>query len=144
MDTLVIDSSVIIKWLNDTDERNTAEADRILADAIKQKVDLIAPELAKYEIGNVLLLKKKLPPEEIDIILHALYSYPIQFIPESEKLANDTFSIGSELGITYYDAAFISLAKQFEATLITENIKHQGKATDIKVVSLSDYSTSSA
>ena len=28
---------------------------------------------------------------------------------------------------------------QADATLITENIKHQGKSTDVKVISLKDY-----
>ena len=64
MNKLVVDSSVIVKWLNATDEQNLEEADQILADAIKDNVELIAPELAKYEIGNVLLLKKKLSTEE--------------------------------------------------------------------------------
>ena len=143
MNTLVLDSSVIVKLLNDTDEKNIEEADKILAAAIEGEIELIAPELAKYEIGNVLLLKKKLTPEEVNIALRALYSYPIQFIVESENLANDTFNMAFNSGITYYDAAFLSLAKQLNATLVTENIKHQGKATNIKVISLSDYSAAS-
>ncbi len=51
----------------------------------------------------------------------------------SRKLAYD-------LGITYYDASFLSLAKQYNATLITQNIKHQGKTKHITVKSLSSHS----
>ncbi len=53
----------------------------------------------------------------------------------------ETYKIAQETNITYYDASFMSLAKQLNATLVTDNIKHQGKATDIKVISLKDYSS---
>src|SRR5258708_37563292 len=125
--TLVLDSSVIIKWLNSTNEKDVEKADKILTDTLEGKIELIAPELAKYEIGNVLLLKKKLSPEEFRIPLHALYSYPIQFIPETEELADETYNLAFNLGVTYYDASFMSLAQVYDATLVTENIKHQGK-----------------
>lgn len=66
---LVIDSSVIVKWLNTTDEGNLEKADKILADALQRKVELLAPELAKYEVGNVLLIRKKLSLKEVQIPL---------------------------------------------------------------------------
>lgn len=136
---VVIDSSVVIKWLNDVDEKNIEQANKLLMDTLDGKIVLFMPELAKYEIGNVLLLKKKLSIGDIVIPIHTLYSFPIQFIPESVELAQDTYNIAFKLGITYYDASFISLAKQQNAMLITENIKHQGKASDIVVKSLKDF-----
>lgn len=136
---LVLDSSVIVKWLNSVDEENIDKTDKILADTLKGKLELIAPELAKYEIGNVLLLKKKLSKEEAEFSFQALYTYPIQFIAESEDLAKETYRLASTLGITYYDAAFLSLAKQYDALLVTENVKHQGKSKAVKVISLQDY-----
>lgn len=136
---IVVDSSVIVKWLNDVDEINLDQANKLLADGLKGSIDLLAPELAKYEIGNVLLLKKKLSSEEIKTPLRTLYALPIQFITESEDLSKITYDMAFEYGVTYYDASFMSIAKQYGATLITENIKHQGKSTDISVKSLSEY-----
>lgn len=138
---LVLDSSIIVKWLNSQDEKNLEKSDKILADALKNEIELLAPELAKYEVGNVLLCRKKLSSSDIEIPLHTLFVSPIQFIPESEELAKETYNIATSLGITYYDASFISLAKRLDATLVTDNIKHQGKAKDpkIKVISLKDY-----
>ena len=37
------------------------------------------------------------------------------------------------------DASFMSLAKQYNAILVTENSKHQGKSKDIRVKSLQEY-----
>jgi len=136
---VVIDSSVILKWLSNDNEKYIDVADKILQDAQKGKIELFAPELAKYEVGNVLLYSKKLSPKQAHIIFNKFYNLPLSFIIESEKLANETYNIASKLEITYYDASFLSLAKQHEAILVTENIKHQGKTTGIKVISLADY-----
>lgn len=135
----VIDSSIIIKWLSQDNEKYLDEADKILIDAREDKVVLIVPELAKYEVGNVLLFSKNLSTEQAEIVLTEFYNLPLSFIPESEKQAIETFKLASDLKITYYDASFMSLAKQYNAALITDNIKHQGRNLNIKVIHLKDY-----
>jgi len=139
MASLIPDSSVITKWLNRDKEQYLEQSSKLLEDAIAGKVDLLVPELAKYEIGNVLLTSKKLTPEEANISLETLYNFPITFISETPNLAKQTFDLAYNNKLTYYDAAFMSLAKQYDATLVTDNIKHQGKSSEIKVVSLKDY-----
>lgn len=139
MDTLIVDSSVITKWLNKKDEGNLDKVNLLLENTRNGKVELFAPELAKYEVGNVLLTSKKLTPNEANISLGTAYSLPITFVGETEDLSKQTFEIAYKHGITYYDASFLSLAKQYNATLVTDNIKHQGKSSEIKAVSLKDY-----
>ena len=136
---VVVDTSVITKWLNQNGENDVDMADRIMESALKGEIELIAPELSKYEYGNVLLRGKQLTPKEANISLGTAYSLPINFVSESEDLARETFTIAFNLGITYYDASFLSLAKKYDAVLVTENIKHQGKTRDVKVKSLRDY-----
>ena len=138
MNILVVDSSVIVKWLNQTKEQNLEQADKILQDAKVGEIELISPELAKYEVGNV-LITKGVTASEAEISLNILYAFPITFITESLELAEQTYLLADKLGITYYDASFLSLAKQYNATLVTDNIKHQGKDSSIKVVALKDY-----
>ena len=136
---LVVDTSVMVKWLNQIREQNLEQANRILAQALDGKVEMIAPELAKYEIGNILLFSKKLSTSEVNFSLATLYSLPITFVSESEDLAMETFSLAHKAGITYYDASFLSLAKKYSAALVTENTKHQKSSLGVKVVSLKDY-----
>lgn len=136
---IIVDTSVIVKWLNKSNEKNIDKADKIMESALKGEVELFAPELAKYEYGNVLLKGKQLTPNEAVISLGTAYSLPINFVGESEEIAQETYKLAFSLGITYYDASFLSLAKKYDATLITENIKHQGKHKDIKVKSLQEY-----
>lgn len=139
MKKLVVDSSVIIKWLNQQDEERTSQADKILEDAEKNKVILFTPELAKYEIGNALLIHKEVSVSDASVLFTTLFSFPIHFVSQSKKLANETYAVAQKEKITYYDASFIAVAKQENAILITDNLKHQGKSTEIKVISLADY-----
>ena len=138
---VVIDTSVLTKWLNQTDENNIDKTDQILQSALNGEIELLAPELAKYELGNVLLKKKQLTPPEAYISFGTTYALPITFISESEELAKQTYNLACNHKITYYDASFMSLAKQYNVILVTDNIKHQGKTTDIKVKSLAEYQT---
>jgi predicted nucleic acid-binding protein len=140
MQKLVIDSSVMVKWLNQQDEERLVQADKIMRDVQNKAMVLLAPELAKYEVANVLLLRKRLPVATAQVTLDVLFSLPIVFVAQSSELARRTYEIALEAAITYYDASFVALAQQEAATLVTDNFKHQGKATDVKVIALQDYS----
>lgn len=139
MRLLVVDSSVIVKWLHQKNEQNLAQANKIIEHSQSGNVKLLAPELAKYEVGNALLFSKKLTLDEASILFSSLYSLPIQFIAQSEETANETYKIAREGNITYYDASFVALAKKEKAILVTDNPKHQAKQLDVKVLPLKDY-----
>lgn len=138
---LVVDSSVLVKWLNQQNEKNIEQAELLLKDVRYEKVVLAAPELVKYEIGNVLLVSKQLALSKAKETLEFFFSLPIIFVPETQALAQSSYRIGHELKITYYDAAFLSVAEYLDAPLVTDNIKHQGKSTKVKVISLANYSS---
>lgn len=53
--SLVIDTSIAIKWINSQDEELLEEATQIMKDVQKNNLTLVMPELAKYEVGNALL-----------------------------------------------------------------------------------------
>lgn len=138
MKPVVVDSSVTVKWINQIDEGSLDHADKLLSDAQAGSINLLAPELSKYEVGNA-LLKKRLDLPMAYESLGTVYQLPVTFVPESEKLAKQTYKVALQDRITYYDASFIALAQQENATLVTENIKHQEKSQGVKVVSLRDY-----
>lgn len=129
-----------VKWLSSADVQHLKQADRILQDLQKDKVELYSPESSKYEIGNALLKGKGLKLSDATASLAALYALPIRFLPETERAAEESYRLGQRFDITYYDAVFLSLAKTIKGVLVTDNIKHQGRATKIKVVPLAEYS----
>jgi predicted nucleic acid-binding protein len=138
-DIVVVDTSVIIKWLNQDNEDYIEQADKVLKDAELNKIIIIAPELAKYEVGNVLLMGKHLSVDQATSVLSQFYKLPISFIEDNPVVAEQTVSLAIGENVTYYDASFMSLASQYEAVLITDNIKDQAKPDKIKVIPLKDY-----
>jgi predicted nucleic acid-binding protein len=139
MNAVVVDTSVIVKWLNQDNEEYVDQADDILRDVQAAKIQLIVPELAKYEVGNLLIHGKGLTYEQAITVLAQLYKLPLTFVEDNELLAVETVAIAANANVTYYDASFIAVAKQFDAVLITDNVKHQGRARDVKVIAIKDY-----
>ncbi len=134
---VVVDSSVIVKWLNKDKEDNVVQADKLLTDVERGKVELLASELSKYEVGNA-LIKKGLNLPQTMASLATLYSLPIQFFPETERLSRLSLRLAKKFSVTYYDAAPVAIAKTEKAVLITDNLKHQGKVKVVEVVALKD------
>ncbi|MBI2028966.1 type II toxin-antitoxin system VapC family toxin [Candidatus Gottesmanbacteria bacterium] len=135
---VVVDASVMVKWLRSEKEQLLDKANKLLKDFQQGKIELYAPELAKYEVGNV-LVKRKLVFDEVKTSLATYYAIPINFIPETKELAKEAYRFSNDLNITYYDGTYLSLAKEINAILVTENIKHLGKTTEVKVRSLANY-----
>lgn len=138
MQNIVLDSSVIAKWVNRQNELNIEKSDKLLDDCRQGIIKLFIPELAKYEIGNV-LWKKKLDPDLFHPVLDVLYSSPIEFVCLNLQNAVRILEITNENGMTYYDATFVELAERLKAILVTDNPKHQSKFKGVKIVSLVDY-----
>lgn len=135
---VVVDTSVIVKWLNRDNERLLEQADKVFQDGESGKIEIFAPELSKYEAGNSLLYKK-LDVLMVKVAIEAIFRIPMAFVPLDEQLAKSALEIAVEEKITYYDATFMALAKKFDAVLITDNIKHQKSASGVKVIALKDY-----
>lgn len=135
---VVIDSSVAVKWTNSLDEELLPQSDAILKVAQQGKLSLFAPELLKYEVGNA-LLKKGLELSQTQASLASLYGVPITYIIDTQDLADAALEIAQLAQITYYDAAFISLAQKLNCPLITANPRHQQKFPGVKVVPLKNY-----
>ena len=139
MKKLVLESSVILKWLNQKHEDNIEQADKILNDVQIGKVLLYAPEAAKYEIGKILLVGKRLTQTESKIPLMVLFNLPIEFIPHSPELLKRSYVIASAYGIDIFESSFLALAEQKGATLITENVNDEVSDLGLKIVALEDY-----
>jgi len=140
MQNLVLDSSVIVKWLNAHNEQDVSIAEQIFIHAFKDNtLTIFAPELAKYEIGNTLAGKKKLTDPELFVALEFLYSLPIQFVKENQNLAQMTGQLAHANNLTYYDAAFVAVAREYNYPLITANPKHHKDVPGVKIINLSDY-----
>jgi len=116
---LVMDASVLIKFY--VPEILSNRAERLLAKVEKKDIDLLAPDLIYPQAGNILWKKQRLKEftrSEVEEITDAILSLPLK-IESSQPLLSLALDIAVAYGITVYDAVYVSLAKVYEATLIT-------------------------
>jgi predicted nucleic acid-binding protein len=59
---IVVDSSVLLKWVKTRDEQLVDEARQLLSNIEKERIEVHVPALLLYEVGNALLLKTQLGP----------------------------------------------------------------------------------
>ena len=120
---LVIDASVLIKFY--VPEILSDRAERLFAKVGSKDIDLLAPDLIYPEAGNTLRKKqrlKELSLSEAEEIIDAILSLPLR-IEASKSLLPLAVDIATAYGVTVYDALYLSLAKVYEATLITADRK---------------------
>jgi predicted nucleic acid-binding protein len=116
---LVIDASVVVKWL--LDESGREEALR-LQDAYQDgALDLIAPELLASEIGHVLWKKYtrgELTPEAVNRLYYGfLRDSPV--LVDSPKNHARAVALAVEHRRSVYDCQYLALAEDEGCDLIT-------------------------
>lgn len=80
---------------------------------------LLAPELLKYEIGNICWKKIKRAPEQREALEMAFELFSRMRIDYRPVDVTATLKMAETTGLTFYDAANLWLATSFKATLIT-------------------------
>ncbi len=118
---VVLDASVIIKWF--LKEENSESALQFKEDFLNGKTNIIIPDLALYEICNVLRFKPHLGQEAIKNILPSLFNLGIEIITPSSKLLTESLHLSFATGLSIYDCVYLALANELEARLITAD-KH--------------------
>jgi predicted nucleic acid-binding protein len=134
----VIDSSVIVKWINAEGEMLLKQSDLLLEHTKQRSLTLHAPHLAHYEVGNAILRKSFLLPEKI-ACLENLFTLPIQYTALSSEDAIRSLEVAARHHITFYDAVFIQLSIRLACPLITDNVKHQMKVKEAVIIPLKNY-----
>ncbi|MBM5789707.1 type II toxin-antitoxin system VapC family toxin [Candidatus Parcubacteria bacterium] len=121
MNTAVIDASFCLTFLL-TDEQHEAVTQAFHAYA-SGKIVFIAPTILPYEIANGLLLaarRKRIPPEELFVKLEEFTQLQI---PLLEISAQETLAVAHAAQLSFYDAAYATLAWKKQATLLTLDSK---------------------
>ncbi|MEN8253361.1 MAG: type II toxin-antitoxin system VapC family toxin [Patescibacteria group bacterium] len=139
---IVLDSSVLLKWISKEQEDLLEKSSKLFDLLIEDKIRVFSPELAKYEVGNVLVSKIRrgfISYERAYLALEIFFKLPIVFVAENAQQSQKTLKITKKTKMTYYDASFVSLAEELETKLVTNNYKHQGKFKGVEVIALKDY-----
>lgn len=116
---IVVDSSVLIKWVKTKDEDLVNEARRLLADIERRPLEVHVPALLLYEVGNILLLKTDLDATGLNDALSNLEALPFTIAPPATPLLKRAARLGRELSLTFYDASFLALAVELDCPFVT-------------------------
>jgi predicted nucleic acid-binding protein len=125
--TIVVDTSVIIKWIKSRDEELITEARKLLEEIEKRSLQVVVPALLLYEISNILLRKTRLDSEELALALDQIWALPFTVVGPESDLLRRTARLGRELSLTFYDASFIALAEQLDCAFVTADRKLYGR-----------------
>lgn len=102
---VVTDASVILKWVLEREgELGHDQAMRLQEALLAEEVEIRMPTLWRYEVGNVLGLKK---PRMAKELMGALLAYEFDEVPLRTEYALDVLEHMEEVpGVTFYDAAY--------------------------------------
>ena len=114
---LVLDASVILKWaLDGSDEQDRQAALELLDGWRGGDLEILVPTLWLYEVGNILCLKR---PDDAEQALAALRGLGLVEVAIDGDLAAETVAVALGHGVTFYDAAYLAVARRHGAVLVT-------------------------
>ncbi len=116
---IVVDTSVLVKWIKTKDEQLLEEARRLLGQVEAKPIDVHVPALLLYEVGNILLLKTDLDTTGLDQTIEDLEALPFIVAPPATPLLKRAMRVGKQFNLTFYDASFLALAVELDCPLIT-------------------------
>ena len=135
MERYVIDASVILKWvLGNEREPDHDVAMGLLHAWVEGRAEISAPKLWQYEVGN--FLGRAVPQEAVEK-MDLLLKLNITGVDLSQGMCRQCFSWMKDKGVTFYDASYLAVAQEVNATLITADaafLKKMGKDARISLL----------
>lgn len=120
MNVYVIDASVASRFL--LVEELTDKAELLLGDFLEETVDVSAPELIRYEVGNALwkaVSRKMIHLSEALEKLSYFHKLKIDSVELTEQDYLDALAWGVSNNATYYDSMYVMSSKKTGRTLLT-------------------------
>ena len=118
IDTIIIDTSALMSFLM-PDEKHSKEIQNIFDELAVYNVEVIAPQLLLYEVGNTLktgILRKRINKKQANFIAERFLELGIDFYEvEVQKVLN----ISVKYDLSFYDASYVYLARKMKADLLS-------------------------
>ncbi len=138
---IVPDASVLLKWsLDSADEKDRDRALKLRTLWIAGNLRIILPSLWVYEVGNILGMKQ---PNLAQRLLEIYLRYQFEEEPAA-GLIGTALDIMKAIRVSFYDAAYHSVALKHHGTYLTADDRYARKASAVgHVAALRDWSASS-
>jgi len=128
----VLDASVILKWYLQEESSNLALAFR--QKYLSGTYNLALPDLILYEISNALKHEKSFSIKATIEAVEALIDLGIDLVVPTKSMIRYGLEVAYENKITFYDAAYISLAHELGYNFVTADEKLFKKTKNIKFI----------
>ncbi len=115
MRRVVLDASVVMKWFKPEDETSVSEARLLRQEYEAGTLRLAAPFLLPFEVLNALARRWRWGTEDLGATASALDELAVDYV--QPDLVAVTGWVGR--GLSAYDAAYLAVAEQERAPLIT-------------------------
>ncbi len=114
---VVIDTSIVYKWLREEDQRNLAL--KILDDFLDKKQEVMVPDLLLYELANVLATKKGLSDKTALEAWTYFSDLNLKYYYPTPAFMSKCLEFARNKGVSVYDSAFAILAEENNCEFIT-------------------------
>ncbi|MFZ3063336.1 MAG: type II toxin-antitoxin system VapC family toxin [Actinomycetota bacterium] len=137
-ESLVLDSSVLVKWY--LEEPDSNEALEILNKAIDGEIAVLVPDLAFYEVANALISSRLYSADQINRYLEALAALGLTISDFDLNCLHVAVETSMECKLAIYDSYFVALADLEDLRLVTADEEAAKKTRGIShVVTLAEY-----
>jgi predicted nucleic acid-binding protein len=117
--TLLVDTSVLIKWFHSAGETQLAAARTLRAAHLAGDVDARILDLAVYEVGNLLVRALRWPARDVADQLEDLLTICGTPLTLPADWLRDAASLAAEFRLSYYDAAWAAAARGLAIPLVS-------------------------
>jgi predicted nucleic acid-binding protein len=113
----IVDASIAVKWY--VKEAMRDQALRVIDDFLAERIDLQAPSLLLYELGNALRYHPGSTEADCADAVKQTRNLGMAIHDLDSSLAETVSMLAFREKITFYDATYLALAKNLNATLLT-------------------------
>ena len=143
MKTYVVDASVAARFL--LVEELSEQAKLILKDYLEEKLNLEAPKLIIYEVGNTLWKATQqgyLTSEKAKQKFQHFLQLKLGFTVFEKENYERILMRSVEADLTYYDSAYIEATRKIGATLLTaDNTLYEKASKEVPTLHLREWCT---
>ena len=119
MTTLLVDTSVLIKWFHSEGESESSEARSIRDATSRGEIEARVIDLALYEMGNVLLRSLHWKGSDVADQLEDLIVICGAPLAMAHSWLRQAATIGAANGLTFYDACWAATAQAVGISLVS-------------------------
>lgn len=113
----VLDASVPVKWF--VEEPDTPQALFLKTACVEGSCEIASLDCALLEVANALQRSKGFSAAEIKRCCDELYVLDLDLVALLPHLVHATVDLAARWHLTVYDAAYLALARELDAPLIT-------------------------